>query len=109
MKAEGYSVGEIPQDADALVEMMIKNGINVANWAPGELEKLANSSNAILWPYEDYLAWFNTLDPVARKEMVEGPVGYIEELTRVRCSVSMKETAGSGMKCSRHSTAGPRR
>ena len=83
MKAEGYSVGEIPQDADALVEMMIKNGINVANWAPGELEKLANSSNAILWPYEDYLAWFNTLDPVARKEMVEGPVGYIEELTRV--------------------------
>ncbi|MBC7111873.1 MAG: cobaltochelatase subunit CobN, partial [Methanothermobacter sp.] len=83
MKSEGYSVGEIPQDADALVEMMIRNGINIANWAPGELEKLANSSNAILWPYEDYLAWFNTLDPVARKEMIEGPVGYIEELTKV--------------------------
>ncbi|MGB9838833.1 cobaltochelatase subunit CobN [Methanothermobacter sp.] len=83
MKAEGYNVGEILEDADALVEMMIRNGINVANWAPGELEKLASSPNAILWPYEDYLAWFNTLDPVARKEMVEGPVGYIEELTKL--------------------------
>jgi len=83
MKAEGYNVGEIPQNADALVEMMIRNGINIANWAPGELEKLANSPNAILWPYEDYLAWFNNLNPIARKEMVEGPVGYIEELAKV--------------------------
>ena len=82
LKREGYNIGEIPSNADALLDLMVKKGINIANWAPGELEKLVNQSDIILWPVEDYLTWFNKLDRIARKEMVEGPVGYIEELTK---------------------------
>ncbi|NYB52136.1 MAG: cobaltochelatase subunit CobN [Methanobacteriaceae archaeon] len=83
LKNEGYNVGEIPDNADALISLMLERGINVANWAPGELEALANNPNTILWPVEEYEKWFKTLDPIAQKEMVEGPSGYIEELTKL--------------------------
>ncbi|MGE4395341.1 MAG: cobaltochelatase subunit CobN [Methanobacteriales archaeon] len=82
LKAEGYNVSEIPANESELLQLLIERGINVANWAPGELERLANNTNVILWPVEDYIAWFNKLDPIAKKEMIEGPVGYIEELTK---------------------------
>lgn len=81
LKTEGYNVGEIPTNT-TLIQLMIERGINVANWAPGELEKLVNNTNVILWPVEEYIAWFNNLDPIAKKEVIEGPVGYIEELTK---------------------------
>jgi len=83
LKAEGYTVGEIPENADELIDTMLLQGINVANWAPGELEKLANNPNVILWPVEEYEQWFAQLNPLAQKQMIEGPVGYIEELVKI--------------------------
>jgi cobaltochelatase CobN len=83
LKQQGYTVTDIPKTSDELVAMMIRNGINVANWAPGVLEEMANDPNTILWDADEYEAWFNTLDPVAQKQVVEGPVGYIEEITKI--------------------------
>ena len=50
LKAEGYDVGQLPDNVSQLEDMIIKSGINVATWAPGELEKLANRSNVVLLP-----------------------------------------------------------
>ncbi|MDI6892793.1 MAG: cobaltochelatase subunit CobN [Actinomycetota bacterium] len=80
---KGYDVQEIPETVDELVSMMIEQGINVANWAPGILEELANNPKAILWDAEEYKAWFENLHPIAKKQVTEGPVGYIEEITKV--------------------------
>ena len=86
LKLEGYTVEDIPQNGDALVSLMIERGINVANWAPGVLEELANNPNTILWDADEYIAWFNTLHPLAQKQVTEGPVGYIEEVTKLGVS-----------------------
>ncbi|PKM83159.1 MAG: hypothetical protein CVU88_03000 [Firmicutes bacterium HGW-Firmicutes-13] len=81
LKREGYTVDEIPETADELLNIMFERGVNVANWAPGVLEELADK--AILWEVEQYEAWFEKLHPIAKKQVVEGPVGYIEEITKV--------------------------
>ena len=62
--------------------MVIQSGINVATWAPGELEKLSNRSNIVLLPVSEYLEWFNNLKPISKLQVVEGPVAYIGELSR---------------------------
>ena len=82
LKAEGYNVGELPDNVSELEDMIIKCGINVATWAPGELEKLANRSNVVLLPVSEYLAWFENLEPISKLQVVEGPVAYIGELSR---------------------------
>lgn len=92
LKAKGYTVENIPPNATALENLMITLGINVANWAPGELQKLANNPNIILYPVNDYLKWFNKLDAQTRLQVVEGPVAYIGELCKR--SVKLKYTSG---------------
>lgn len=82
LKAEGYDVGQLPSSPQELEDMMIQCGINVATWAPGELEKLANRSNVVLLPVREYVEWFNNLEPISRLQVIEGPVAYIGELSR---------------------------
>ena len=82
LQKEGYDVGELPDNVSQLEDMIIKCGINVATWAPGELEKLANRSDVILLPVSEYLEWFESLEPISKLQVVEGPVAYIGELSR---------------------------
>lgn len=82
LKAEGYDVGELPDNTSQLEDMIIQCGINVATWAPGELEKLANRSNVVLLPVSEYVEWFESLQPISKVQVVEGPVAYIGELSR---------------------------
>ena len=82
LKSEGYDVGELPDNSSQLEDMIIQCGINVATWAPGELEKLANRSNIVLLPVSEYLDWFDNLEPISKLQVVEGPVAYIGELSR---------------------------
>ncbi|MBR5503953.1 MAG: cobaltochelatase subunit CobN, partial [Methanobrevibacter sp.] len=48
LKDEGYNLTNLPNNVSELEDMMISCGINVANWAPGEVEKLANRSGVAL-------------------------------------------------------------
>lgn len=93
LQSSGYNVSGFPQSADDLVKLLTERGINVATWAPGELEKLANKTSIILWDAEEYYAWFQTLNPIARKQVVEGPVGYIEEMVKLALSYVSSDTA----------------
>lgn len=88
LKEAGYTIDKIP-NVEEFVEILRTKGINVAPWAPGELEKLAN--NSILWEAEKYKRWFSSLNPIAQKYVVEGPLGYIEEIIKFALNYSKKD------------------
>ena len=82
LRDAGYDVGKLPNNVSELEDLIISCGINVATWAPGELEKLANRSEVTLLPVSEYTEWFNSLDDIVKIQVVEGPVAYIGELTK---------------------------
>ena len=94
LKNEGYNVGELPTSVEELEDLMLKCGINVATWAPGELEKLANQSGVTLLPVSEYNEWFNSLDEIVKIQVREGPVAYIGELSRRAVELDYTVTIG---------------
>ena len=82
LKDAGYNVGNLPKDVSELEDLIIACGINVATWAPGELEKLANRSGVTLLPVSEYTEWYNSLDDIVKIQVSNGTVAYIGELTR---------------------------
>lgn len=89
-KAQGYQVENLPATEEDLLDLIIGNnaknitplGINIANWVPGEVERMASNPNAILYPVEEYLIWFNGLNELARLRVKEGPTAYIGLMVR---------------------------
>jgi cobaltochelatase CobN len=92
LKDQGFYLGELPKTEKELEDLMISAGINVANWAPGELEKLANNSNVVLLPVDEYLEWFNSLDDIVKVQVIEGPVAYIGELAKYAVKIKYTST-----------------
>ena len=90
LKDAGYNLTDLPNNVSELEDMMIACGINVANWAPGEIEKLANKSGVTLLPVEEYRQWFDSLDDIVKLQVSEGPVAYISEI--VKKSVALNYT-----------------
>jgi cobaltochelatase CobN len=93
LEAEGYALRDLPSSAEGLLDLMLSRGINVSGWAPGVLESLAGEPGVILWDAEEYCAWFSGLHPVARKQVMEGPVGYIEEMVRMGAGQDLSDEA----------------
>ena len=99
LKNAGYTVNGIPASESALLEMIVGNktkgilplGINVADWAPGELQKLADNPNIILYKVSDYNKWFSKLDKMTQLQVTEGPVAYIGEICKQ--AVKLKYTS----------------
>ena len=94
LKNAGYDVGELPANVSELENLMLKCGINVATWAPGELEKLANQSGVTLLPVKEYTNWFNSLDEIVKIQVTDGPVAYIGELSRRAVELNYTATIG---------------
>lgn len=94
LKAAGYRVEDLPNNVSELEDMILRCGINVANWAPGELEKLANQSGVTLFPVSEYSKWFNSLDDIIKLQVREGPVAYIGELARRAVELNYTVTIG---------------
>lgn len=66
----GYAIEGAPADASSLIKLLSARGRNLAPWAAGELEAMANQPGAILVPAERYRAWFEArLDPELRAVM----------------------------------------
>ncbi|HHW04983.1 MAG TPA: cobaltochelatase subunit CobN [Methanothermobacter sp.] len=89
---EGYAIDGIPANTTILHDMIIQRGVNVAPWAPGELERLVKNG-AILYPVDKYMEWFSRLDNITKVQVIEGPVGYIGEL----CKRAIELNYTSGM------------
>ena len=82
LRDEGYNLTDLPNNVSELEDMMLACGINVANWAPGELEKLANRTGVALLPADEYMEWFNSLDDIVKLQVSEGPVAYIGQMVK---------------------------
>ncbi|MDO5824091.1 cobaltochelatase subunit CobN [Methanobrevibacter sp.] len=95
LKAAGYSVGTLPTNVSELENLMISCGINVATWAPGELEKLSNRPGVTLLSVSEYTSWFNSLDDIVKIQVSNGTVAYIGELTKRAVELNYTKTIGS--------------
>src|SRR5206468_8922024 len=87
----GYSVRGIPPDADILVDLLTRRGINVADWAPGQRRLVAERAEKL--PVSEYLTWYNTLDPIARSEVEAGPLAYVDAVIDRALKLEDKSTA----------------
>ena len=72
MADEGYDVDSslIPNKTE-LVDLILYQGRNIGTWAPGELEDLVDTGEAVLIPESTYLSWFNELPEERREEVIE--------------------------------------
>ena len=64
LKAEGYDTGgekNHPKSKDELFRDIHSYGRNIGNWAQGEIDKLAESGQAVLIPINVYKQWFEEL------------------------------------------------
>ena len=87
----GYDVRDVPPDADTLVEVLTRRGINVANWATGQRRLLAEQATTL--SIKDYLRWYDTLDPIARGEVEAGPVSYVDAVINHALKLEDRSTA----------------
>ncbi len=63
MQKAGYLMSRVPADEDQLVEWMIERGRQIGIWAPGVLDRLARSGDAVLIPEDIYKKWFESKVP----------------------------------------------
>lgn len=71
MKAEGYNVGVLPKDENALFELVHEHGVNVNAHAPGALEALVRGGQATLYPVSEYKKCFARLPVSLRLDVTD--------------------------------------
>ncbi|WP_398305006.1 cobaltochelatase subunit CobN [Zoogloea sp.] len=71
LEQEGYDTHGRPKSEDALFETLREHGTNIGNWAPGALEKLARSGQAVLMPVAEYRRWFDRQPAALREAMIK--------------------------------------
>lgn len=75
LREGGYNL-TVPANVEELIALMMEHGRNLE--LAGELENA--SPGMILWESSEFMEWFNRLPEITRKEMMEGPFGYIDAL-----------------------------
>jgi cobaltochelatase CobN len=91
LSRNGYQVRDIPPNADALVDLLTRSGINVADWAAGQRRLLAERAQTL--PAAEYLRWYRGLDPIARSEVESGPLAYVAAVIDRALRLKDKSTA----------------
>lgn len=71
LEHEGYDTRGRPKSEDALFETLREHGTNIGGWAPGALEKLARSGQAVLMPVAEYRHWFDRQPAALRDAMIK--------------------------------------
>jgi len=76
LRKAGYNTGELPADAEALLDLLQAKGVNLPEDAAA-LEAMSGQINSV--SSHAYQQWFNTLPPAVRAEMVNGPLGELQQ------------------------------
>lgn len=86
MRERGYALSNMPATSEELISRMRAGGHNLAPWMRGELEEMADSSNAVLIPLSRYQQWFDQkLSPANRQAVINAfgpPPGRIMVVQR---------------------------
>ena len=70
LRIEGYDVGDAPASSEALLEAMTTEALNVAGYAPGELEAMVARGQAVRVSQAEYAAWLDGLAPALRDKVI---------------------------------------
>ncbi len=70
MKAAGYRVDPMPQDAEELLAWMFQRGRNFGVWADGDKTKLVDEGDPVLLPVSTYRKWFRALPAMVQEDVV---------------------------------------
>jgi cobaltochelatase CobN len=71
LKREGYDLGTADLSSDAILHDITTKALNVAGSAPGELESMLKSGNAIRVDADQYLRWLETYAPGLRAKILK--------------------------------------
>ncbi|MDO8827083.1 cobaltochelatase subunit CobN [Methylophaga sp.] len=76
LKNAGYQTGELPADADALLDILQIQGVNLPEDAEAlsAMSKVANTMTA-----DDYQKWFKQLPATVQAEMIDGPLAALQQ------------------------------
>lgn len=86
LKSEGYYLGELPKDQNALLDLLQEKGVNLPNNSDA-LEKMAPKINRM--NKSDYEKHFQSLPDSIQYEMSKGPLGYLHQ--ELKQSVDKKQ------------------
>lgn len=76
LKNAGYQTGELPADADALLDILQIQGVNL----PEDAQALAAMSEvAHTMTVDDYQHWFERLPNTIQAEMIDGPLAALRQ------------------------------
>ena len=70
MQREEYAISPVPADENELIAWLMDRGRQIGVWAPGVLDRLAGSGQAVLIPAETYQAWFTAKVPEKQRQEV---------------------------------------
>lgn len=71
LAANGFPVGGLEKaDEDALVKEILKSARNAGSWAPGEVDRIAQSENAVRLSLKTYTQWFSELPGSVRNRVI---------------------------------------
>jgi len=71
MSEEGYNTGKSFPTEEEIKTLVLKSGCNTCSFVPGGIEDLLRSGGVIRWPLQDYLKFYNGLNPEYRKKVEE--------------------------------------
>lgn len=79
LKNAGYQTGELPKDAESLLDMLQLQGVNLPEDAQAlsAMSKIANTMTA-----GDYQRWFKQLPATVQAEMIDGPLAALQQRMR---------------------------
>ena len=79
LKNAGYQTGELPKDAESLLDMLQLQGVNLPEDAQAlsAMSKVANTMTA-----DDYQRWFKQLPATVQAEMIDGPLAALQQRMR---------------------------
>lgn len=79
LKNAGYQTGELPKDAESLLDLLQLQGVNLPEDAEAlsAMSKVANTMTA-----DDYQRWFNQLPATVQAEMIDGPLAALQQRMR---------------------------
>jgi len=76
LKNAGYQTGELPDDAEALLDLLQLQGVNLPEDAQA-LAAMSNKANTL--SADEYQRWFKQLPATVQTEMIDGPLAALKQ------------------------------
>lgn len=90
LKKEGYDTGKLPANEKELLDIIQDHAVNLPNDA-GALADMSKNVQRV--NQQNYGAWFKKLPNTIQREMIDGPLGLLDEQLSIALKASKAELA----------------